>query len=132
MLAGTTDALNKFFTVNMPVYTPCQTMHEAWVQTRDLFCCDVITTATYHTVSWFAYGVVTAILGIPCAILGFKRFPNHIWVRAAVFFCSSVRFECIHELNYNFIGTNVFLIMQSEYGLIFMPRSPVFPVIWCL
>jgi hypothetical protein len=79
-------ALTNLLSYNLPLYSPCSEFNKAVVQAKDDLCCAVVTAATYHTAGWFGFGLFTALLGVPCAILGFKRFANQIWVR---FSCSS-------------------------------------------
>lgn len=36
----------------------------------------------YQVLSWYFIGFVLCVCGIPGSILGIKRFPNQLWVRA--------------------------------------------------
>lgn len=90
-VTGVLNAFATFFTVNMPVYTPCTTINAAFVATKDDVCCDVFSALGYHTLGWLVFALLSAGLGIPVSILGFKRFTNHIWVRGrGVWLCVCV------------------------------------------
>jgi hypothetical protein len=73
-------ALAYLLSYNLPLYSSCSEFNKAVVQSKDDLCCAVVTAATYHTAGWLGFGIFTALIGVPCAILGFKRFANQIWV----------------------------------------------------
>lgn len=50
---------------------------------------------TYHTLGWLVLGLSTLFVGLPAAILGYKRFPTNIWVRITVIMMIFV-VKCAH------------------------------------
>jgi len=57
----------------------CDALHAVYSDTKDAFCCDVLSAIYWMIASWYLIGWSMLCCGCGAALLGRKRFPSKLW-----------------------------------------------------
>eukprot|EP00456_Euglypha_rotunda_P055246 TRINITY_DN4487_c0_g1_i6.p1 TRINITY_DN4487_c0_g1~~TRINITY_DN4487_c0_g1_i6.p1 ORF type:complete len:582 (-),score=85.44 TRINITY_DN4487_c0_g1_i6:19-1503(-) len=75
---GVGDSL-AIFVADLQAGIGCKNLHTVYADTKNAFCCDVMTSIYWMISSWYLIGWSYLLCGCGAALLGRKRFPHELW-----------------------------------------------------